>query len=324
MIPGPAAVEIDALRRALSSTEIDRIAPHLTLVPPVNVPAAEIPGACDLLRSVAGDFAPIAVDLGPPTSFLPVNPVCYLGVSGEPEMLEAVSALPARLATGPLAPPPARRERPFVPHVTLNARMDPAGIAAAVTTLEGYRVHVVFERATLLEYIAAEGRWRDICDAPFRLPALRGRGGVEIELSFSRHLDPVVEEWSRRAWAQFSQSQYSQDVRPDEPFALTARVNGVVAGVAEGEVRGVTCHLARLMVSPEWRSAGIGTQLLKATETHAVEWGCVRARLEALAGSRAEGYYLGRGYEIVGRLLRWREEHDFVVMEAMLSQPTGQ
>jgi hypothetical protein len=43
--------------------------------------------------------------------------------------------------------------------------------------------------------------------------------------------------------------------------------------------------------------------------------------LEALAGSRAEGFYLGRGYEVVASLPRWREERDFSLMERRLERP---
>lgn len=321
MVTGRVADEIDGIRRALASAEIDRIAPHVTLVPPVNVTDAEVSDACDQLRSVAAGFGPLELDLGPPASFLPGNPVCYLEVSGDQSALDDLSLLAARLGTGPLAPPPGRRERPFVPHVTIRQRMDRDKLAAAVSVLDGYRARVVLEHVTLLEYSATERRWRDLCDARFGGPALRGRGGIEIEVSLSRLPDPVVEDWSRRTWEQYAVSQYGPDARPDEAFTIVARADGVLAGVAEGEVRALTCRLTRLMVAPEWRGAGVGTQLLRATEDHGIESGCARVRLDALAGSRAEGFYLGRGYEIVGTLSHWRGERDFVVMEAVL-QPS--
>jgi GNAT superfamily N-acetyltransferase len=205
-----------------------------------------------------------------------------------------------------------------VPHLTIRQRMDRDKLVAAVSVLDGYRAHHVFEGVTLIEYGAGERRWHDLCEVPFGRPALRGRGGIEIELSLSRHPDPAVEDWSRRTWEQYAVNQYGPHVRPDEPFTVAARIEGVLAGVAAGEVRGLTCHLARLIVGPEWQSAGVGTQLLRATEDHGIESGCVRVRVEALVGSRAEGFYLGRGYGIAGRLSRWREERDFVVMEVAL------
>jgi GNAT superfamily N-acetyltransferase len=137
----------------------------------------------------------------------------------------------------------------------------------------------------------------------------------------SSRLDPVVGEWSRRAWQEYSVRQYGPDVRPDEPYAITARIDGEIAGVAEGEVRGALCRLARLMVGPDRRGTGIGSQLLRATEDHAGDRGCRLVRLEALAGSRAEGFYRGRGYDVVASLPRWREERDFSLMERRLELP---
>lgn len=318
MVPGRTADEIDGIRRALSSAEIGRIPPHLTLVPPVNVREVDVATAVDLVRGVAAASAPLALDLGPVTSFLPSNPVCYLAVSGEPPALAAVESLASRLRAGPLAAPSSRRELPFVPHVTVNQHMSRERIAPAVAALAGYEAHVVFEGVTLLEFIEADRRWVALFEAPFGAPALVGRGGVEIELSLSDRLDPPAADWSRRWWAQYSVGQYGPDVRPDEPFAITARLGGVMAGAAEGDVRGATCRLARLMVAADGRGMGVGTQLLRATEHHAVERGCSRVCLEALAGSRAEGFYRGRGYEVTANLPRWREERDFLLMERAL------
>ena len=39
VIDPPVADEINGLRRAVRDGALDRIAPHVTLVPPVNVPA---------------------------------------------------------------------------------------------------------------------------------------------------------------------------------------------------------------------------------------------------------------------------------------------
>jgi GNAT superfamily N-acetyltransferase len=318
MVPGRTADEIDGIRRALASREINRIAPHVTLVPPVNVREDCVPAACDLTRAVAAEYAPLALELGPPTSFLPRNPVCFLTVRGASGVLEALGGLVSKLSAGPLSAPPARRVLPFVPHVTINQHMEPGRIAAAVAALEAYRAAVVFEAVTLLEFVESERRWVALCDAPFRAPAVVGRGGVEIELSLSEQLDPSERDWSRRGWEQYSARQYGPGTVPDVPFVVTARVSGEIAGVAEGEIRARLCRLARLMVSPERRGTGVGSQLLRATEHHAVEQGCGRVRLEALFGSRAEGFYRGRGYEVTATLQRWREERDFVVMERVL------
>jgi 2'-5' RNA ligase/ribosomal protein S18 acetylase RimI-like enzyme len=318
MVGGRVADEIDGLRRALGSREIEKIRPHITLVPPVNVSDPDVAAACDVVRAAAAMCGPLRLELGPLATFLPVNPVCYLAVSGEPPVATALSALVGRLATEPLAPPPARPARPFVPHVTINQSMDLSLVKGAVEALSAYRATVAFETVTLLEFFEGERRWLPLADAPLGGPSVSGRGGREIELTTSERLDPLAERWAAHAWDQYSREQYGGDLRPYEHFAITARVGGAVVGVAEGEVRTAVCHLARLIVAPDQRSAGIGAQLLRGTERLALERGCERVRLETLAGGRAEGFYRERGYEGVAPLPRWREERDFVLMERNL------
>jgi len=74
-------------------------------------------------------------------------------------------------------------------------------------------------------------------------------------------------------------------------------------------------RIGRLIVSPEWRSLGVGSHLLRAVERLGLERGCGRVRLETLRGGRAERFYAERGYVVTATLPRWREEHDFVLME---------
>src|SRR5665213_2250079 len=79
-VPEPAAGEVDGLRRALGDGALGRIPAHLTLVPPVNVAVESLDEAEAVLLAAAAGAGPIVCDLGPPTTFWPVNPVIYLGV----------------------------------------------------------------------------------------------------------------------------------------------------------------------------------------------------------------------------------------------------
>jgi 2'-5' RNA ligase len=67
LLPDPAATEVDGLRRALGDGSLGRIPAHLTLVPPVNVRADDMPAALDLLRRAATQTRPL--DLRPRRSF---------------------------------------------------------------------------------------------------------------------------------------------------------------------------------------------------------------------------------------------------------------
>jgi 2'-5' RNA ligase/GNAT superfamily N-acetyltransferase len=326
MVTGRLADEIDGIRRALGSSEIERIAPHCTLGPPVNVREADLLSAAALLRSAAAQARPLAVTLGPPATFFPPNPVCYLTVGGD---LDGLSSLRRELQAAPLEPPAGRKDRPFVPHVTLSQKMPPEQISPALDLLARFEASHCFQAVTLIEFDQEVRRWGVLTEACLGPPRIAGRGGLELELSVSGHLDPGTRVWLARQWAQYVQERYGTRVEEDEDFAVTARVrrDQVVAGVADGQIRPPVCHVAHLLVAAEWRSYGIGSQLLRAVDSVATRHHCDRTRLEALAGGMAEGFYRDRGYAVVARLPRWRRERDFVMMERAVtgdpSQDTG-
>jgi GNAT superfamily N-acetyltransferase/2'-5' RNA ligase len=290
VVTGALANEIDGLRRALGAKALERIAPHCTLIPPVNVREESIEAVLSNVRAAAGKSAPIAVNLGPLATFWPRTPVLYLAVSGD---VDAMTVLRTNLGAGPLAPPPARSERDFVAHLTLDQRI---------------------EQVTVLEQ-DANHRWQPLADAALGKPVVAGRGSLDLELSVVERPDPVVAAWADEQWAGHSRERYGEGPRPVKPYALVARADGRPVGFADGEIRGPVLRIGRLIVSPEWRSLGVGSHLLRALERLGLERGCGRVRLETLSGGRAEQFYAEHGYVVTATLPRWREEGDFVLME---------
>jgi len=162
LVPPPLAREIDGLRRGCGDRSFDRVPPHLTLVPPVNVRVERFSEALTLLDEAAAAVEPFTLELGPPASFLPDGPTLYLEVGGDRASLEK---LRARVFRPPL-------ERPlrwdYVPHVTLADEIEPGRIEAAVTALADYRAELVVERVDLLEEtVHGDGhrRWASVADA---------------------------------------------------------------------------------------------------------------------------------------------------------------
>lgn len=193
MIPEPIATEIDGLRRATGDRRLTRIAPHVTLVPPVNLDSELAATAVDHCRMVAATHRPLILTIGPPASFRPDNNVVYLAVG----LTDPLAALRAALHDGPLA---RLDRRAFVPHVTLNARCEPDRIDAVLAALADYRAEVVIEAVEVLEFVGERWQHRERC--PLAAPAVIGRGGLEVELAAStdgeritvvaRHLGEVV------------------------------------------------------------------------------------------------------------------------------------
>src|SRR5919197_3254077 len=144
LVPGPAAIEIDGLRRALGDGALGRIPAHLTLVPPVNVPVSRVPDALAVLREAADEAGraggPLRLQLGPAATFHPVTPVVYLGVAGDVDRL--------RLLRDRVFRPPLERvlTHPFAPHVTLADDLAPQRIPAAVAALADTCMDVTVDR----------------------------------------------------------------------------------------------------------------------------------------------------------------------------------
>ncbi len=312
LVPPPWSVEIDGLRRALGDGALGRIPTHLTLVPPVNVREDRIPDALAVLRRAAARTRPFEVRLGPPATFLPVNPVVYLPVAGSG--VDAVHRLRNEVFVEPL-------ERnltwSFVPHVTLADEAAPERIPAALLALKNFELDVAFDRVHLLE--ETEGRvWRSIADVPFERAAIIGRGGLELELSRSAGLDPVAEAWTTAAWDAFSRGDGGITI-DEEPFAIVARRGGAIVGTATGSLSREDAYLASLIVDEDERSSGIGSHLLAATESLAAERGCIRLTLRTQAAGGARRFYEARGWHGYVDLPRWRAGRDFVQMERRLS-----
>jgi len=306
LLPPPIDREVDALRRACDDGSLGRIPAHLTLVPPVNVREDRLEDALAVLRAAGGAARPFTVELGPPATFLPDSPTLYLDVSGPG--VAALQELRDRVFRRPLERP---LTWPFVPHVTVADELAHARIEAALTAMAGYRVEATFERVHLLE--EGPGRmWTPIADFAFEAPAVVGRGGLELELSVSDQLDPEAERFQLDAWRTLRAETLGPEATPERPFAVTARREGAIVGVAAGWTQGGVAHLQNLMVDATHRGEGVGSQLLAAFESLAVERGCPRLAVRTFAGSRAHEFYRGRGWVDEVRFSPWVHGRDFV------------
>jgi 2'-5' RNA ligase/ribosomal protein S18 acetylase RimI-like enzyme len=290
LVPAPFAAEIDGLRRACGDRTLGRVPPHITLVPPVNVREERVGEAVDVVRAAAAGAAPLALDLGPASTFAPVTPVVYLRVGGAVEPLQALRDAVFR---EPLARP---LTHPFVPHVTLADGIDAERDRGAVAALADYRVRVVVERVHVLEEQPGQV-WTPIADAVLRPPAIIGRGGLPLRLDESSALDDEGKALFEREWPLVMLDAYGPaGLAPRQPFAVTARREASVVGAIDGWTADGIGFVERLLVVPGVRGQGVGTHLLAAAEDLARRRGCTRMALSAVAGSAASRFHRSRGY----------------------------
>lgn len=280
LVPEPWRREIDGLRRALGDGALGRIAPHVTVVPPVNVRDERRSEALTRLREAAAPTPPLALTIGPVATFWPDSPVLYLAVSGPDDDLAALRALRDRLFREPFH---VDEMWPFVPHVTVAGESSPARIERAVATLDAYRAEVLFTHVTLLE---AQGddeggprRWAPVADVELGAARVVGRGGLPLELTVSS----VPDEGAGR-----------------DRVAVTARRDGVVVGRATGRVAGRDLVVEVVEVVEGARREGVGTHLARALERVAAERGCDRLVAKFFANDPEAAWLEGIG---------WRGDH---------------
>ena len=288
VMPPPLDREVDTLRRATGDGTYGRVPPHCTIVPPVNVRADRLGDALAVLRAAAGASRPIEARLGPPTTFLPDNPVLYLPLETG---AAAVGALRQRVFQDPLA---RSLTWPFVPHVTVADEADPARIAAAQVALCDYRADVTFDRVHLLQ--EGPGRvWAPIAGFRLEAPAVVGRGGVELELAVTDILDPEARAFSEQHWTTSDRIDLAAPL-VSERLAVTARRGGVVVGVATGWTRGSVATLSNLVVAAAQRGQGVGARLLAAFEWQARQQDCARLAGRVAVGGEGDRFLRHHGW----------------------------
>jgi 2'-5' RNA ligase len=240
VVDPPVADEVDGLRRAVGDPSLARIPPHLTLVPPVNVRRAELGDALGRLREAAAAVPPFVLTLGRISTFMPDNPVLYLAVGGDVDRLTA-------LRDAVFRPPLERRlSWPWVPHVTVADGIEPDRIPACLQALAGYSAVVPVDRVVLLEEQAGR-QWVPVADAGLGSPARIGTGGLMVELTRGRLIDP--------RFAELADTGYQSG-----DIVLTAHCQGDLAGWARAR-SGPDGVNTEVYVDPGLRGQGIGGHL---------------------------------------------------------------
>jgi 2'-5' RNA ligase len=223
LLPAELAAEVDVLRRALGSATLDRVPPHLTLVPPVNVAAAELPAGLAVLRAAAAEAEPFELLLGRATSFEPVTPTVHLAVGGA---LDRLGDLRRAVFRAPLERP---LQHPFVPHLSLLEWAPTHRLRAARAALTGYSAGWWVERLTALAEVRGpdgERCWRPVADVDLGGVRVVGRGGRPVELASGTLVDPEA------AAVLAAGGVAVEPLRP--PLVVTARVEERVAGAVWG------------------------------------------------------------------------------------------
>ena len=164
-LPEPYNSELQRWRERLGDPNAGRIPPHVTLLPPTDVPSDSLSEIEEHLRLVAMGEQDFDIRLRGSATFRPVSPVVFVplvqGIS-ECERLES------KVREGPLH----REIRfPYHPHVTVAHDLPADALDAAFGALASYEADFRVHGFSLFEQ-DADGTWRPQRDFVF------GRGGL--------------------------------------------------------------------------------------------------------------------------------------------------
>lgn len=155
-VPSPYREWLRDLReRVGDGGEAEIIPPHITLVPPVQLPTYDLTGVERQLREAAKVVGPFTVVLAGPGTFRPTTQVVYAAVERGGE---SCHALQEAARQGPLE---LELRFDYHPHVTVAQDVAPEALDAAEAELRGFRA--VFEAASFVLYERGpDGVWHTI------------------------------------------------------------------------------------------------------------------------------------------------------------------
>ncbi|WP_432498616.1 2'-5' RNA ligase family protein [Kineococcus gypseus] len=152
-VPDPHAAELTAHRADFGDPLAHAVPPHITLLPPSELPAGALEEVRAHLRRTAAEQAPFVVHLRGTATFRPVSPVVFVQLS---RGISECELLQSRVRRGPLT-----RELsfPFHPHVTVAHDVPEPALDRAELVLRDWEATFTVKGFSLYEH-GADGVWR--------------------------------------------------------------------------------------------------------------------------------------------------------------------
>ncbi|MGY1744630.1 2'-5' RNA ligase family protein [Blastococcus sp. SYSU D00695] len=163
-VPEPWAQLLTDWRAKCGDPQAGLVPPHVTLLPPTEVPAAERPAITAHLADVARRHPAFDMHLAGTGTFSPVSEVVFVAVA---RGIGSCELLANDVRTGPLARPLAY---PYHPHVTVAHDVSPDMLDLAYSALAELSAEFRVEHFTEFEQ-APSGAWVVAREYPLRGPA---------------------------------------------------------------------------------------------------------------------------------------------------------
>jgi 2'-5' RNA ligase len=145
-VPDPCGPTLQAYRTSLGDPEAHQIPTHITLLPPIDLPADDLPMVESHLADAAAGHARFGIHLRGTGTFRPVSPVVFVGVV---EGISECELLARSVCSGPLETTP---EFPYHPHVTVAHHRPDDVLDRAFDELAGFECEFEVRAFWLYEF----------------------------------------------------------------------------------------------------------------------------------------------------------------------------
>lgn len=152
-IPAPWGRQVRDARREIGDPQADVIPPHITLLPPTQVPQRAMPRIRHHLVVAAGHYPPFTISLRGTGSFRPVSPVVFVNVVEGAEHCDRLQQL---VNAGVLHRP---LHFDYHPHVTLGHNVSDEKLDAVRDRMSGFRATFPVEHFGLYRF-DGHGSWQ--------------------------------------------------------------------------------------------------------------------------------------------------------------------
>lgn len=177
-VPEPHGSELQQLRAGFGDAAAQGIPTHVTLLPPTEVDACELPAIEAHLAELAAVGRPFPMRLSGTGSFRPLSPVVYVRVVAGAEACARLQKQ-VRDASGPVS-----RDLlfPYHPHVTVAHGIDEAGMDRAYEELAGYEAEWACLGFALYEQ-GPDGIWRKLREFAFGGSVVPPQAGAPADVT---------------------------------------------------------------------------------------------------------------------------------------------
>ena len=159
-VPEPYGSQLQSLRASLGDARGTSVPAHITLIPPMEIPATAWPIVREHIRSVANATSPFTLQLRGTGTFMPTSPVVFIAVArGISECQQLSEALRHGVLNQQLA-------FPYHPHVTIAQELDEEVLERAYRESADYDVSFMAHGFGVYFHTADE-EWQLFDNVPF-------------------------------------------------------------------------------------------------------------------------------------------------------------